>query len=158
MFVQAVFFCHRSQFGQCGGMNRTVLVTFPLDPAAFHSSWITNPVHIRPSFNSCQRPPDFVHIWDSAVGRASSDLLGLTIFTPPCQYLYWHCAFLVRGLFFYILFPERLQSDFHLGALTPLHMDRICAVTLLPVYRTVRELNAHMGEPGWKQIISDWCF
>lgn len=66
--------------------------------------------------------------------------------------------FLSEGFFFYILFPERLQSDFHLGALTLVHMDRICAVTLLPVYRTVRELNAHMGEPGWKQIISDWCF
>lgn len=57
-----------------------------------------------------------------------------------------------------LFFPQRLQSDFHLGALTPFHMDRICAMTLLPVYRTVRELNAHMGEPGWKQIISDWCF
>lgn len=74
----------------------------------------------------------------------------------PCQYLYWHCAFLVRGLYFFLSACRCRFPPLRSRAIT--YGPYICAMTLLPVYRTVRELNAHMGEPGWKQIISDWCF
>lgn len=111
----------------------------------------THPVHTRPSLNSCKRPTDFGHVWDSS--EFPLIIWSLPFLPHSANFSTGIAHFLSEGF----IFPQDC-SQISIPKLSRHDVNCLCVVTWLPVYRTVREHNVHMGGPGWKQIISDWCF